>query len=321
MRELIKSNIGTIFENEELTKDTDNSFHLLIQYYHSLDDLGKTIFEDIVVNYNISDTIEIDGDGNIIIDWYSTLCVKTVLYIWKIKEFINIQSDKNTILWYKLLSDIDEILWLIEWEDKNLYGDKLKYILGKLNPYFYYDRQKQIIFDYIKGINKKLLDWKIWNIKVKVNQVDVEIESDQNKVIELIEEFWFDPQLNKFLTDLRNKNIAEEDELQFAWTIGTFRDFFGRVIIEIAQKIAEFSSEIIPEYEWITSPISIARKYIQDKWSLSDKENKFINDYIEILHKEWWHNMFSNKDYFRLTKNIGIEILYMLLSKTKEFKK
>jgi len=60
------------------------------------------------------------------------------------------------------------------------------------------------------------------------------------------------------------------------------------------------------------------RKYLKIKLELSDKDNSFINKYIDILHSKGGHSFVSNKNYFRLAKNIGIEIVLLILSKYKE---
>jgi hypothetical protein len=311
MYDIIYCNIETIFDNHSINQNIDESFELIIQYYNSLDEKWKDLFDYIIENYKINDTANIDFS---FIKWNWLLFIRVMNYFWKTKVLIDNNISNRKFYW--ILNGYKEILSNLNDIDANIYWKKVNTIIINLAG-------NSLQSSYVEPILNEILQRKLWNIKIKVNQIDVEIESDQNKVIELIEEFWFDSQLNKFLTELKNKNIADEDEMQFAWTIATYREFFWKIILAIANKIAEFNQEEISQYQsWDWKDlleIANCRKYIQEKINLSSKDNKFIDSYVDILHKEWWHNMFSNKEYFRLTKNIGIEILYMLLSKTKEF--
>jgi hypothetical protein len=45
-----------------------------------------------------------------------------------------------------------------------------------------------------------------------------------------------------------------------------------------------------------------------------------MNKYVDILHSEGGHSFTSNVEYFRLAKNIGIEISLFLLSKARNLK-
>ena len=57
------------------------------------------------------------------------------------------------------------------------------------------------------------------------------------------------------------------------------------------------------------------RAYLKHKFGLSDNENKFINSFIDILHVGGGYDFVSEKEYFRLARNIAIELSLFLLSK------
>jgi hypothetical protein len=61
------------------------------------------------------------------------------------------------------------------------------------------------------------------------------------------------------------------------------------------------------------------RLYIKTNLGLSSHDDKLIDSFINILHKEGGHAFLSEKKYFLLTRNIGIEIAYFLLSKLEDF--
>lgn len=324
MYQIISSHITAIFQFEYVNSNTEDNLELMIKYYHTLDDSSKKLFREQIFEYlkNINDDI-VDFHP-IKIRWKGLLYIKLAKYLWIIKQIIESTYINNNF--YYLLIGFEDILSSLDWEDANIYAQKLMELIMNLDISSFSNREKDRIADCMRGVGEEIIQRKVGNIKLKVNQVDVEIQSDQNEVVKLIQEFGFKSDLNEYLTGLSSKNISEEDEMTFAWTIATYREFFWNMMIEISDKIVEIGDEVIWNYydeqkKKIVTPIWIARKHIEDRLSLSSKDNALINKYVDILHDQWWHNMFASQIYFRLTKNIWIEILYMLLSKLKELEK
>lgn len=63
------------------------------------------------------------------------------------------------------------------------------------------------------------------------------------------------------------------------------------------------------------------RAYLKNKFNLTDEENNFLNNFISILHGEGGHSFVSEKEYFRLARNIAIEISLFMLSKYEKVMK
>ena len=83
---------------------------------------------------------------------------------------------------------------------------------------------------------------------------------------------------------------------------------------DIAERIAEKEREIIPKNKGKTEMANI-RSYLKNKLELSEKDDEFIDSFINILHKEGGHSFMSEKEYFRLAGNIAIEISLFALTK------
>jgi hypothetical protein len=56
------------------------------------------------------------------------------------------------------------------------------------------------------------------------------------------------------------------------------------------------------------------RKYLKINLELSDNDDKFMTSFIDVLHGQGGHKFISNKTYFRLARNMAIEIALFLLS-------
>jgi hypothetical protein len=96
--------------------------------------------------------------------------------------------------------------------------------------------------------------------------------------------------------------------------VGNMRSFIEELVTDLARKIAANSNEEIPKIKDM-SAMGCNRNYLKIKLELSDNDNQLINKYIDVLHTEGGHSFISNVEYFRLAKNIGIEISLFLISK------
>jgi hypothetical protein len=90
---------------------------------------------------------------------------------------------------------------------------------------------------------------------------------------------------------------------------------------DIANRIAEGEGFKIPHVEG-RGEMGDVRSYLKSKLDFSDADDKFIDSFIDILHIEGGHSFMSEKEYFRLSRNIAIEIALFALSKyEKKYKK
>lgn len=151
--------------------------------------------------------------------------------------------------------------------------------------------------------------------KKSIRGVNIEINRDKEEVVSYISHFEFDDKYNKLLSEI-DKYIYTESEIISSGMIGNLRSFMEDLLTDLAKKIAIHEEGDIPQYEGLGA-MGCVRKYLKDNLELSDNDNSFINAYISVLHSEGGHSFVSNKDYFRLARNIGIEIVLLLLSKFK----
>ena len=102
--------------------------------------------------------------------------------------------------------------------------------------------------------------------------------------------------------------------------ISNLRTFMGNLLKDVAGRIAQKESETIPTIQGCGEMGNI-RGYLKIKLNLSAKDDKFIDSFVDILHSEGGHAFMSEKEYFRLARNIAIEISLFILSKyEKKFK-
>lgn len=171
---------------------------------------------------------------------------------------------------------------------------------------------------------KKIINHRFNELSENLIWINIEINKDKEEVKEIINYFWFDDKYNEFLTTLDKHFYSEnKDSIEMAWLIWTFRQFNSDIIIDIASEVAKIELlEDIPKIDWSksTSKIWIAWDYLKERFQLTKNEEKFLEYFTKILHEEWWHAFLSSIEYFRLTKNITIEIILLLLYKLKDFK-
>jgi len=152
-------------------------------------------------------------------------------------------------------------------------------------------------------------------VKESILGVNIEINKDKEKLVTMFSNYSFDQKYESFLKEI-DEYINTNSNIVASGMIGNMRSFMEDLITDIARKIAINSNEEIPENDNM-GPMGNFRSYLKTKMELSDKDNQLINKYIDVLHSEGGHSFTSNIEYFRLAKNIGIEISLFLLSKIK----
>ena len=119
-----------------------------------------------------------------------------------------------------------------------------------------------------------------------------------------------------FLLEIDKIIELPDSEPIYSGMIGNLRSFFEELTKNVAGTIESKTGDIPSDRK-----ISTLRAYINKHLNVSKHEDKFIDSFIIMLHVEGGHNLVSEKKYFILSKNIGIEIAYFLLSKLEDFMK
>jgi len=168
-------------------------------------------------------------------------------------------------------------------------------------------------YDLLSDLQIKLANVGYEEIKKTISGVNIEINRDKEKLITIFSSNNFDEKYERLLQVI-DEFINTNSTILTSGMVGNMRSFMQDLVTDLARKIAANNNEQIPE-STDKGPMGNIREYLKIKLELSDKDNQFINKYIEILHSEGGHSFTSSVEYFRLAKNIGIEIGLFLLSK------
>lgn len=175
----------------------------------------------------------------------------------------------------------------------------------------------------IDELKDLIIDLRYKKLERKLEWIDTEISSDKIKVNEYLKDFWFDNKYNITLNKI-DKFISIEDyddTFTPGWVIWIFREFFDNFYIDLAKKICNLNwAEEVPENKNCKKLICHSVKYIQHEFDLSEDDTKLLWAYLWITNWKWAHKLLSEKKYFRLTRNIGIEIALLMLSKLEDLK-
>ncbi|MBI3027792.1 hypothetical protein HYY70_06805 [Candidatus Woesearchaeota archaeon] len=165
-----------------------------------------------------------------------------------------------------------------------------------------------------KAIITKLINQRFELLKNELKSVNIEINQDKKELVKKFEYLEFDGKYNELLIDIDKYIYGDTPKIVNSGMIGNLRAFLENLVKDIAIRMSQKFKEQIPHLE-DRSEMGDKRGYIKQKFGLSDSENKFINNFIDILHAEGGHDFVSEKEYFRLARNIAIEISLFLLSK------
>ena len=148
----------------------------------------------------------------------------------------------------------------------------------------------------------------------KITRINIEINEDKRSLSEKIGRLGFDRRYNKLLDGIDRFINAETEQFINAGLISDLRAFIADLLKDVAYRIAEKEQEKIPALP-NHQEMGNVRKYLQHKLDYSDKDDRFVTAFIDILHSEGGHTFTSEKEYFRLARNIAIEIALFVLSK------
>jgi len=152
----------------------------------------------------------------------------------------------------------------------------------------------------------------------ELGEINEELNIDKERVIEKIEKYGFPQEMESFLLEVDKIHELSNWKSINSGMISNLRSFFEMLIENIAEEIKLKTGEEYPK-SVDRGKLGNLRHYIKTHLKLSSSDDKLIDSFIKILHKEGGHAFLSEKKYFLLTKNIGIEISYFLLSKLEDF--
>lgn len=150
-------------------------------------------------------------------------------------------------------------------------------------------------------------------LKTQLETFNEELNIHKEQVIGIISKYGFPPAMEKFLLEIDELPELSNWQSVNSGMIGNLRSFFEALIKNIAKKIFAKTREECPKDSG-KSELGNKRAYIKKHLILSDNDDKLITSFVNILHQEGGHAFTSEKRYFVMTKNIGIEIAYFLLS-------
>ena len=144
-----------------------------------------------------------------------------------------------------------------------------------------------------------------------------ELNIHKENVIEMISAYGFPSDMEICLLEIDKlpDHLSDWQTIN-SGMIGNLRSFFEVLVKGIAAKIKTKTGKDYPKYK--PSEMGNKREYIKEQLGLSEKDNKLIDSFVDILIKEGGHAFTSDKKHFMLTKNIGIELAYFLLSVYEE---
>lgn len=245
------------------------------------------------------------------------ICFYTLLRLGFAERVINsfkkrIQSSDN------ILRILGEII-----KESNSYLDisslsELKKTITRISKTFEEVDYKTGVLEQFKereeGIKSTLINLSYECLKKEIKGINIEINQDKKTVSEKIAYLQFDNKYNNYLSEIDRYINTETSAVINSGIINTLRVFIQDLFRDIAKRISTINKEEIPKVEGCGEMGNI-RYYLNRQLDLSENDSKFINSFINILHGEGGHSFTSNKEYFRLARNIAIEIALLVLSK------
>ena len=146
---------------------------------------------------------------------------------------------------------------------------------------------------------------------------DFQISIDREKIKEKMSTFGFDSTLLETLDKIEEiYQDSTKDEFDNSMAMGQLRTFLEKSTKLICKKINEKTKESYPKTK--PSEMGNLREYMKKHLNLGE-ENDLLDAVIKIINHKGSHNLISEREYFRVTKNISIETTFLLLTKLEKF--
>jgi hypothetical protein len=197
------------------------------------------------------------------------------------------------------------------------------------NNYFDLNQQNEVLqiiradprpSDIKSRLNSILVKSRFELLGTQIRRVNIETNLDKKAVCEKISLLGFDKSYSQLLDGIDSFINTETLKEVKPEPISTLRVFMTNLQKDIATKIADKEGETIPAIG-DQEEMGTVGCYLKKKLDLSDSDDRFIGSFVGVLHSEGGNAFVSEKEYFRLARNIAIEIALFLLSKyEKKFK-
>lgn len=193
------------------------------------------------------------------------------------------------------LNGLFEDIFLFMYIEPGKFNEPLFDSLAELNAAYEGITEDQLYRNILMYINS----WKYLKLKDDLNGVNEELNIDKEKVIEIINKYGFPQIMETYLLEIDKIPQFTDFQTFNSGAIGNLRNFFEELIKNIAEKIKDKTHE---DYLYSDDPkmgeMGIKRKYIKIHLKLTDKDNRFINSFVDLLNKEGGHAFLSEKKIF-----------------------
>ena len=169
----------------------------------------------------------------------------------------------------------------------------------------------------INNIRKQINKIRYDNLLKELEGINFQINQDRLKVIEKIRLFGFDESLAKFLDKAEAYYWdTSKDEFDWASGIGILREFSNVLVENVAENIRKKIKEGYPKER----KTLIGNMRLYTKKHLDMKElDKLFDALMDIINSKGSHKLISDREYYRLTKNMLIEIALIIFTKLEKF--
>lgn len=177
-----------------------------------------------------------------------------------------------------------------------------------------------IIWGKCHGILEQINEIRYIRLKGELEAgVNPEINADKDKVIEKINLFGFSVELGGALNKIDEYYWnTTSDKFDWAMANGLLREFLTRLLREISGKIHGKTGDEITRGK-DESEFTSFKSYIKKHLPLGGNENKLIKALYGLTSSEGAHTIITEREYFRLCKNMIIELSLLLMSKLERF--
>lgn len=298
-------------QNYELKFET---LGLLSKLFNQIENFTKLKKE--FIEYLIKDILNSNGQytaefGNINSSYLSLATLIKLGYFDEALRALVMRRNKNDL---DILSSLNFLNNFIRYEYHLITESqltKIKDYMNKLETAYTEEASTK------KEICKQLNEIAFKNLKVELQGINFHINQDKKEVIKKIEYFNFGEDLIELLNEIDQIFTNSEIKSINSGMVNNLRHFISVIIKKICEEVKKNVREEYPKEK--DSEMGNLRIYLKKHLEINNKDDKLIDSFIDVLHSQGGHSFGTEKEYFRLAKNIAIELSFFLLTKLERF--
>lgn len=143
-------------------------------------------------------------------------------------------------------------------------------------------------------------------VEERILEQNAEINHDRETLILAFEEIGFSKDLSEALMKIEEYYKESKDSFDWSSGISFIRNFLEDLQKKILEKVEQLTEKRNDQGKW---------SFVAEKLQMGESGGQFLNGFWRFVNSQGAHRLRSEREYYRLVKNMNIEVSLLLMKK------